>query len=338
MLMKIDKFIIKDWLKLCTDRPLVGFVIDCILPYNCVMASIRLRCYDLIEELEKQGISAELYKPNRKYKALIFTKCYSKKAVEIANDALLNKIPIIDDAYFEEFGNVDRIGDEKIIREIADRANVIITASKVQQSLFSKYYKNVIYIPEGISPLVLKKRKTCNQRKQISITYCGYADKAKDVLTIETVLNRICAKNNNCKIILICEKDPKLFGINYQYIKYNQKIIINQIMLSDIFIAPRSMDNIERSSHSLAKITLPMALGIPVVASPIPSYIDTPVVLCSNESEWEIALNELIQNDEKRKLIETKEREYTKENLVLSRIVKEYKKTIVESISSGDIE
>ena len=98
----MDEFLRHDLLKIWKEPADIGYVIDKVKPYDKVDASIRLQCYNIIQELENRGKHIELYKPFRKYNVLIFMKCYSDEAVKIANKAHKKGIPIITEEEFLE--------------------------------------------------------------------------------------------------------------------------------------------------------------------------------------------------------------------------------------------
>lgn len=324
---KWDSFLWKDYLKKFRQEAYVGFVIDEKIPYNKAMASIRLRCYNIMDELERQGIHAEIYNPKRNYKVLVFTKCFSDKAKDIANFAYKKGIPIIDDAYFENFGDVNRKKDEQIIRDIVEKATYVITVSEVQQKVFARLGKETLYIPEAIDSCLLEQHKEQQKKDIVTLVYCGYSAKAKDLLVIKDIILEMQQKYNS-RLLIISDADPQIKELNYDYMKYDQKRIANQIKQGDIMIAPRPMDNIERSSHSVSKIALPMAVGIPAIASPVPSYYQTPAILCNNADEWKMSLENLIINFSTRKQIAEKGHKYVMENLTLEIIGKKYKELI----------
>ena len=89
-------------------------------------------------------------------------------------------------------------------------------------------------------------------------------------------------------------------------------------------IAPRSMTNIEKQANSFTKVALPMAVGLPVVASPVPSYIGSPVLLCYNDKEWLCTLEKLIDDCQLRIEKAREGKEYIKDNYLLSDIGKKY--------------
>ncbi len=93
-------------------------------------------------------------------------------------------------------------------------------------------------------------------------------------------------------------------------------------------IAPRPMEGIGQSAHSFTKVAYPLAVGLPAVANPVPSYVGTPVILCRNDEEWTEALTRLITNVEERRKVGKQGREYVKDNFSLQKIGEEYRKLI----------
>jgi hypothetical protein len=61
-----------------------------------------------------------------------------------------------------------------------------------------------------------------------------------------------------------------------------------------VIISPRQLANPYNQSHTEWKITLGMAVGLPVIASPQPSYLDVAklaahpkaVTICASDAEW----------------------------------------------------
>jgi glycosyltransferase involved in cell wall biosynthesis len=134
--------------------------------------------------------------------------------------------------------------------------------------------------------------------------------------------------NKGCSLIIVSEKNPMLQDIPYNYVKYVQSEISSIIKVGDIFIAPRPLNGIENRSNSIARIALPMSIGLPVVASPVPSYKTSPAILCSDENEWEEALCSLIDDVKKRNLYKEKGLKFVDENLSLNVIGNRYMEII----------
>lgn len=297
---KIDAFLIREIAKTFRHAQ-VGFVIDDIQPYDNALASVRMRCYDMIEEFERQGIRAELYRPFKKYKFAIFTKTISERAVKLSGELGKKGTVIINDTYYEALFAPENQNDEKRRRvlQIVKNADEVCACSPQQQQDFSSFRDDIHLISESVHDSFFKVEKQHEKKEQITLVYCGYSKKAKDTLCIEEVIKKL-QKKYFCRLLYICESDPKLEGLDYQFVKYDQRRIPTQLLEGDIMIAPRPMEGIEKLAHSFTKVAYPLAVGIPAVASPVSSYINTPVMLCHNNEEWYHTLEKLILDEKLR--------------------------------------
>jgi glycosyltransferase involved in cell wall biosynthesis len=321
-----DGFLRNDLCKVFIEKEDVAYVIDTIKPYAKADASVRLRCYNIIRELETKGVSIELYKPCRKYNIIFFMKCYSDQSVRIAQKEYKKGNPIVTEVFWEHFGNAERMHTEDNILEIVHKSKIVCACSEVQQELFSQYHDNVILLPESVER-VEETYKVHEQKESVSLIWCGYSVKAKDLLSIKNVILKMI-HDKNCNLIIVSEKDPLLHEIPYKYIKYVQSDISSIIKEGDIFIAPRPLEGIGKRSNSLTRIALPMSIGLPVVASPVPSYQTSPAILCRDENEWEVALGKLIDHVEERSLYKEKGLRFIEENLSMEVIGNKYMEII----------
>jgi hypothetical protein len=129
--------------------------------------------------------------------------------------------------------------------------------------------------------------------------------------------------------LYITDKDPGNFlGIPYEFIPFDYAKLPEQLMQGDIKISPRNLDRIYNMGHSVVKIAYPMSIGLPVVASPVPSYI--PYLqeenICRTNDEWFLALERLIwEGTELRQNQGAQNKELVREELCLSATGQEWK-------------
>lgn len=324
-----DKFLIKDLLKTFRSCK-VAFYIDDIKPYNKALASIRMRCYDIMEYFEKKGIHAELYKPFKKYDVVIFTKTCTDRSVAVARKMKEKGTAVYFESYCEYLDDDTKDNQEKrnILATMA-LADIVGVSSDVQQETFAKFHDRVIMIPESVHDNFFRQEKKHEQKEKPVLVYCGYSHKAKDTLCILDVLKRL-QQEKNCEILYLCEKDPELQGLFYRYLKYDQKRIHEQFMEGDIMIAPRPMSESGMNAHSFTKAAYPLAVGLPTVASPMPSYMNSPVILCDTDEEWYQILSELLQDVDKRRKLGKEGREFVRENYSVEVIGNRYVKLLQE--------
>lgn len=331
----IDTFLLQDFLhRLDSKKTKVGFCISGIpKPYNNAMASTRLRVYDIIKRLNQTiEFSAELYKGWKKgnYDIVIFQKYFNYKAYNLATELKKKGTKIILDInvnYYEQsnasFVKEDQRKDIFSFTEIVDG---IITTTKYLEHVITKYFptKNIITIPENIDEKFFEKRKTHRKKEIIKLLYAGYAVKASEILIIKDILEDL-GERYNLQMLFICDKNPEIEFENLQsmFIKYKQNRIHLQLMEGDIMIAPRILEDPYNKAHSFTKIGYPMAMGIPVIASPVDSYKISPAILCISKEEWRINLEKLILNHEHREELSKKGVEYCR-NFSLQKIGKNY--------------
>lgn len=320
----LDMFLLHDLGKIFKPCE-IGFVIDGVQTYNKMIASIRIRCYDIMMAMEKAGINVELYKPYKKYKTVIFTKTRTDAAVRKAQKLKNTETLVISDNFCEYLTDESRADDweRKNILEILNCSDLAFAYSKEQYKQFSRYHKNVYFINEGVNEEYFKVCKRHEEKEQITLLYSGFKSRAIYTELIKNAILRL-QKEFNCKVLFICEEDPAITSFPYEYMPYEQKRIISYLLQGDIMIAPRPMEDIEKQQHTLTKIASPMAIGLPVVASPVPSYIGSPAVLCYNEEEWYEALRRLIIDVDERRRVGKESREYVKKYLATDVIAGEY--------------
>lgn len=319
----LDCFLMKDILK-TFKRCRVAFLIDDIQPYDKAMASIRMRCYDVMEYFEKEGIPIELYKPFKKYDVVFFSKTCYDSAIEAAEKLQKKGTRIFFDGFCEYLTNDEiQTHEKENILKLISMSKIVGVPSAMQKEMFSKKHNDVRVIPESVHQSFFQYRKQHVEKSEITLVYCGYAAKAKDTLCIKNVISKL-QKEYGCKLLYICEKDPKLEELKYKYIHYDQRKIPKLLLEGDIMIAPRPMEGISSRGHSFSKAAYPLAVGLPVVASPMPSYINSPVILCSTEDEWYSVLKELISKPNYRQSIGNEGAMYVKENYSIEKIGNEY--------------
>jgi glycosyltransferase involved in cell wall biosynthesis len=312
----------------------IGFIIETISSYSEAMASTRLRCYDVIKFLNKNGIVAELYNNNHLYDIIIFQKCFKKHHKELAEqlknegtivilDININIIEVDNKCdIFNDAMEIERKKQCVDVKEMVKIVDHVLVSSSALLNVYSNWHKSVFCIEENVANCFFKcKKKHINNK--VRLLYQGYAIKAKELLLIQDVLVRLHSEFN-IKILFISDFDPMLDIIPYDFLQYDQFKLPEQILNADIKIAPRKLDNLYNQGHSFNKVAYPMAVGLPAVASPVPSYLNREVCICCSSDEWYLTLKSLILNYELRNYIGRRGRDFIKKNFSMKKIGKEY--------------
>jgi len=277
--------------------------------YNNIVASTRLRVNDIIYySLNNPLLNMRFYDPLKNYDIIVFQKTFSKDAYNIALNAKKRSTKIVLDVnvnYFDKSSEyINRFQYENIKRFTKIVDYVIATTNNLKNYILeNNFHKKAIVIPEIISDSFFSVKKEHKHKKTITILYVGYAVKAD---ALEIIKDELELLNNryDLKLLTICEKKPEInIKIDKEFIRYDQARLPHDIIKGDIFLAPRDLSDPYNLYHSFTKIGYPMACGLPVLASPIPSYLNSPAVICRNTSEWLKEIESLIEDVEKRQIL-----------------------------------
>jgi hypothetical protein len=309
----------------------IGFVFQDSGTYYNAMASTRLRCFDIINFFKNDAsYEVKKYSTNEKLELVIFQKCFDEKSYEQALQLKEGGTKIILDInvnYIEKEGDIsDVVSDEQQndIKKMLALTDCVITSSNKLKEIYSRHHKEVFCIEENVQNDFFDEHKQHRKNDEIKLVYCGYSAKAQELYLIEDVLKNLREKYK-IKLLFISDQDPKIDIIPYEFIKYDQKKLPKQLLQGDIKLAPRDLNNSYNIGHSFTKVAYPMAVGLPAVASPQPSYINREVLICNDSKEWHDTLERLIMDCELRNYYGYRGQEFVKNNFSINKIGFEYK-------------
>lgn len=298
--------------------------------YKNIMASTRLRVNDFIFQcLNNKEINARFYNPFIKYDILLFQKVFSEKPTQIASKYKKKERKVILDLnvnYFEKNSKTILKQQTRDIQLFINYVDLIITTTDYLRDYIikNKIFSNVETIPEIISNQFFTIKKKHTKKEKINLLYVGYAIKAKELELIKNEIEKL-NKIYDVNLILICERKPEVnIKIRKKFVKYDQSRLHYDMIKGDIFLNPRDLSNPYNLGHSFTKIGYPMSIGIPVLASPVPSYLKSPVILCKNNSDWFNKIERLINDYELRNDLSKKGIEYCKQNFSTKVIIDKY--------------
>lgn len=276
----------------------VGIVLSgFILPYMRATAVARLRVYDVIEIFAtSREVAVELYFPERRYDAVIFEKTFDGRAYNMARILKQRGTKIILDS------NVNYFSDStpRVTPYVAERAHamagladaIIVPSQQLAITLREMLkHRNIKYIPEPIPERYLHQPKV-SFTPTPRLVWCGYHKKGYELESIAHELARV-RDTYGAELTVISDKDPRPRIGPYQFLPYRERAIAQNLTLADVFIAPRVLDQAYKYHHTFSKIGLPMACGLPVIASPVPAYRNSPAILCNTMQDWQTAFDNL---------------------------------------------
>jgi len=296
----------------------LGWVVPSIRPYSRVMASTRIRAYDVINMCKEHGWDAGIYKPFLKYDLIIFQKAFKGRFLELARHLRRKGTKILLDInvnFIDEDEHFVNSTHQSAIKEMLEICDGVVVSSPFLKSLYEKNCanKSIFLIEEIIDGMFYRPGKIHKRSDNIKLVFCGYAVKAEELYLIEDVLKSL-HREYGAELLFVCDRDPGIDIIPHRFIKYRHRSLPEQLIAGDIKISPRDMSRRYNLGHSFTRIGYPMSLGIPVVASPVPSYEGSPAVLCNDRDEWYKALESLILNSDERNRLGAAGKEYVKEH------------------------
>lgn len=281
----------------------IGFVINNpFLPYTKVMASTRIRVYDVIRMFfNDKDFQVEIYNPLKKrYNIVIFQKKFDQSALFLAKKLKANdRTKIVFDInvnYYDPSSKYITKQQHKDAIAFTKIADVVVVPTIFLKKQIKKLFpdKSVEVIEESIDYIFFKKKKINFNLQNPTLTWAGYSPKASELLLIQDILIELY-HDFPFNVVLISEKDPKLIigEIPIYFEKFDYSKFPDQLLKGDIFIAPRNLNDPYNLGHSLTKIGVAMAVGLPVIASPVPSYIGSPAVICEDKKCWKVYLKKM---------------------------------------------
>lgn len=316
----------------------IGFVVDKQDSYYKAMASTRLRCYDVMQQLNKEGYTTEIYQVDQPYDVVIFQKCFSEEHLGLAKDLKEKGIVTVLDINInivEEYGEVTAIfsssqlasikRQRSDIHEFLKEIDHVLVSSFALVESYRKYHSSVFCIEEMVTSNFFKQEKKHQQSSAVTLLYSGYAVKAKELEGIREVLTQLHMQHK-IEVLCLSERVPEIdMGqVPVRFISYEQKRLPALLLEGDIKVAPRNLANKYNIGHSFTKVAYPMAVGIPAVASPVPSYLNREVLTCEGDESWYHTLSKLILHEKLRGYYGKRGRAFVLNNFSAERIGKQY--------------
>ena len=328
------KFLLGEFLKCFSinrcDCVRIGFVVPNVKPHATVLGSTRIRAYDVINAFKKDSnYFLELYKPFHEYDILIFQKCFNAHAYTIAQKYKKKGCKIVFDInvnYYDKDNPYILQSQFDDIMKFSGVCDMLLASTDHIASVVKSNFphKHITKIEESLHEAYFSKRKKIGKIKKF--IWCGHTPKAKDILLIKDALLDLY-KEYSFSIILVTDKNPKISigDIPVRFIPIKKKRLTEDLLIGDCFLAPRDLTDSYNLGHAFTKIGIPMALGIPVVASPVPSYVNSPAISCNSIEEWYTVLRNVVEGVYDLKTITDAGVAYCNSHYRLSKIKLEYK-------------
>jgi len=202
--------------------------------------------------------------------------------------------------YFDETGllgdgygaTVERVQECAYMVSVAD---AVTCASKFIAQRARAFHPHVVYLPDSIDRRHFWLRKSIEDfdRNPLRAIWSGTAVKAQELNPIIPVL-----ADRGIELTLISNARPQLAEF-FSFVPWTYETFPRRILDGELCLSYRATDNPYDLGHSLFKVGVFMAQGVPALASPVPSYKE--IIngecggqICSTLQEWAAALDRLL--------------------------------------------
>ena len=284
-------------------------------------ASARIMGYNVHDYLISKNVSSIiLHQPESRF---VFNLTLSKRKIY---DILFTEMSVLVFVKIDSEEGVEYLIERckkkniKIVYAIGDvpskrmlkMADAIIIASDYIAKIVPKRYRRKIFVafdgyeqPEGLHKIHSKDRniKLCFVSNLVWDKFPCIHELPKDV--------RLKIVGPKQEILESSFKNSAVFkksGFDFEYVPWDIRTVYQEILECDIGIIPWAKIGLDQKVKSVNRLVMFMALGLPVIASPIPSYLKIirhgeNGFIAKTSSEWMDYIIFLRDNPEKRKEI-----------------------------------
>ena len=205
------------------------------------------------------------------------------------------------------------------VEKLCKWAKVAIGGNAYLANYASNFSKKVRLIPTVVDTQGrYLPRKAQSKSDTVVVGWTGSHSTLKYLLIVKDVLTKLIG-HHQIAIKIIANKRPDFNGLDYSFATWNESTEIEELQTIDIGIMPLYEDPWSEGKCGFKAIQF-MALGIPVVASPVgmnKELIDEGIngYLAQTDEEWFQMLSQLILDDDLR---------YTMGQLARSKVVNNY--------------
>ncbi len=258
-----------------------------------------------------QVIHNEMYSVGHQYDAVVFVKAMDRQCVQEAERVKRYGGKVVFDAnvnYYETWGEYDIPGTQPTKEQqqqaiaMTQLADWVVADSTYLLKVVRKLNANVSWIPDNVNMNLFPRARKHETSEVTRLIWSGVAKKAVHILTIVEALKDV----KNVELVVVSECIPEALNelskaLPCRFVPYEERRYAKILLGCDIIISPKSLSNAYELAHTEYKITLGMAAGLPVVASPQESY-QTAIewrgggIVARNRKEWILAISRLAED------------------------------------------
>ena len=314
----------------------VGFVVDdqvpswrqrpwqmlCGVPSSSSVGTMRQRWIaEWVRENPGLGLRYEIFRPWRRYDAVVFLKSMGQAACDLARRLRARGTRILFDANVDYLtpawgtfyyrGMAPTEEQRRQALAITGLADGIIADSRHLATVWAAAHPAVRWIPDHVRLGDVPAYRAWTPAKKMTLVWSGEAVKLFEFLAIEEPLRRI-ARHVRLRFVTnslealdrwpagLADRFRSLLApVEHEFIPFRSiRKLLAIYADGGIAVSPRFLDNSYNLGHTEWKIALPMACGRLAFGSPVPSYLDVAqrsggrgLRICRDAAEWHAAFD-----------------------------------------------
>jgi glycosyltransferase involved in cell wall biosynthesis len=240
------------------------------------MASVWIRCLQLIPYLEELGISCHLNLHTRVPDVAIFLRRYGRSDLFLAKTLRMLGARVVLDIvanYYEpNCPNPAGVGvcspkAREHFLKLHDIADEVWCVSPYLVEQASRYHPRVIFVSDSIDFRHYSQvKEEFGNTLPFRLGWSGVAAKADALKQVKPLL-----MDSGFELLVISDQRPDL-DMPFLFRRWSYQRFPLDIVQCDLCVAPRAVATSYDHSHSLYKVGVFMAEGVPAIASAVPSY------------------------------------------------------------------
>jgi glycosyltransferase involved in cell wall biosynthesis len=268
----------------------------------------------------------ELFRPWRRYDAIVFLKsmggaCLTlarrlkKEGLKILFDANVDYLTTAEGTFYYE-GMAPTEAQRQDALAMMAMADAVIADSEYIAGKCLAYQERVEWIPDNVKMSLVPLGRPKKKRNRLTVLWSGVSFKIFELLLIAPLLQ---AHAHHIHLILVTDNwagvercfEPYrrqikdlLSSLDHEIIPFQSiEQLLSVYTCGDVFVSPRFLNNTYNMGHTEWKITLPMACGLFVLASPQPSYQTVNarsegkgLRICHDMEDWSREMDALISH------------------------------------------
>jgi glycosyltransferase involved in cell wall biosynthesis len=256
----------------------------------------------------RPDIHNEVYVPGRRYNVVVFQKMMDGRCQQEAAAIQASGGKVIFDAnvnYYDIDGDYIIPGTQPTEQQQEDAtrmtrlADWVVADSSYLAGVVARFTPHVTWIADNVNFEIYKGLRDHRPSATLRMIWSGISKKAAHLLEAADAFAAV----RGLELILVTDDAPGCLAeleraVPCTVLRFSDRAYARALMSADVIISPKRIVNAYERGHTEYKITLGMAVGLPAVASPQPSYIEAigaygAGMIARTTDDWVAALSQL---------------------------------------------